>query len=254
MLELPDLSHKTVIMFDLDGTLAESKSPLDAEMAGLLAGLLAIKKVAVIGGGSYGQFERQFLAYLACPPDLLQNLFLLPLSGGAMYAYRDGAWQKLYEFAFSPEEKAAIMAAFDKAFRATGYAHPSSTYGPVIEDRGSQVTFSALGQEAPVAAKTEWNRTADVRPALIAVLEPLLPDCEVRFGGLTSIDVTKKGIDKAYGIGRVMEFWHVPIGDVVYIGDALEEGGNDSAATRTGAMTVDVANAEDTKELIRSII
>ena len=241
-------------MFDLDGTLAESKSPLDSEMASLLARLLASKTVAVIGGGSYAQFQSQFLAHLAFPPNLLSRLFLLPLSGGSMYAYRAGAWERLYEFSFSDAEKAAIMAAFDRAFRDIGYVHPPVIYGPVIEDRGSQITFSALGQEAPVAAKTEWNRTSDIRLALKASLEPLLPDCEVRFGGLTSIDVTKKGIDKAYGIERVMELLHAPITDIAYVGDALEEGGNDHAAVRTGVMTVDVADSEETKAIIRSII
>jgi len=35
-------------VFDLDGTLAESKSPLDAEMAALLHALLGATQVAVI--------------------------------------------------------------------------------------------------------------------------------------------------------------------------------------------------------------
>ena len=41
---------KRLIVFDLDGTLAPSKSSLDAEMAALLNKLLGFIKVAVISG------------------------------------------------------------------------------------------------------------------------------------------------------------------------------------------------------------
>jgi hydroxymethylpyrimidine pyrophosphatase-like HAD family hydrolase len=47
---------KSLIVFDLDGTLAESKSAIDAEMATLLTALLAVVKVAIISGGALPQF------------------------------------------------------------------------------------------------------------------------------------------------------------------------------------------------------
>ncbi len=52
---------KALIIFDLDGTLAESKSSLDAEMVAGLNGLLRIVKVAIISGGDWPQFEAQVL-------------------------------------------------------------------------------------------------------------------------------------------------------------------------------------------------
>jgi phosphomannomutase len=55
---------KGLIIFDLDGTLAESKLPLDAEMAALLARLLEVVKVAVISGGAWAQYEKQVLSHL----------------------------------------------------------------------------------------------------------------------------------------------------------------------------------------------
>lgn len=70
---------KKLIVFDLDGTLAESKSSLDAEMSRLLYDLLAIVKVAVISGGDWPQFEKQFVANLARGERLL-NLSLLPIA------------------------------------------------------------------------------------------------------------------------------------------------------------------------------
>ena len=55
---------KKLIVFDLDGTLAESKSSLDAEMSTLLHDLLGVVKVAVISGGDWPQFEKQVLSHL----------------------------------------------------------------------------------------------------------------------------------------------------------------------------------------------
>lgn len=73
------------------------------------------------------------------------------------------------------------------------------TWGPALEDRGSQVTYSALGQAAPVDAKLAWDPDNSKKEALRAYAAERLPDLEVRSGGSTSIDITKRGIDKAYG-------------------------------------------------------
>jgi phosphomannomutase len=68
---------KKLIVFDLDGTLAASKSSLDAEMSSLLHDLLGVVKVAVISGGAWLQFEKQVLSRL--PQDeRLARLSILP--------------------------------------------------------------------------------------------------------------------------------------------------------------------------------
>ncbi len=95
---------KKLIVFDLDGTLAESKSPLDPEMSGLLHDLLGIVKVAVISGGDWPQFEKQVVSKL--PHDQrLANLSLLPTCGTKFYQY-SGDWKKLYEEDFTADERA----------------------------------------------------------------------------------------------------------------------------------------------------
>jgi phosphoglycolate phosphatase-like HAD superfamily hydrolase len=80
---------KKLIVFDLDGTLAESKSSLDAEMVTLLGALLGIVKVAVISGGNWPQFETQLLTHLPYD-EHLKNLSLLPTCGTRFYQYESG--------------------------------------------------------------------------------------------------------------------------------------------------------------------
>ena len=138
--------NKDLIVFDLDGTLTPSKSNLEPDMSRSLALLLARKRVAVISGGSYEQFQKQFLGSLTCPQKFLQNLFLFPTNATAFYRYRSG-WKNVYWLKLSKQDRKKIAWAFEDVFREIEYVPPKKVYGQVIEDRGSQVTFSALGQD-----------------------------------------------------------------------------------------------------------
>jgi hypothetical protein len=248
------LSKKSLIVFDLDGTLTESKAPLKPDMARALAALLAQKKVAIIGGGSYEQFKTQFVGHFTCPPALFKNLFLFPTTSTSFYRYQRSGWKQVYRKVLKPAEKKKIMRAFADAFAAAGYVSPKKLWGKAIEDRGSQITFSALGQKAPVKAKAAWNKKSDVRPALMKIMQKALPKFEVRRGGLTSIDVTQKGIDKAYGVRQIEKVLKISIKNMVFIGDALYPGGNDAAAKKTGVQTIAVNGPKDTKKIIARIL
>ena len=245
---------KKLIIFDLDGTLAESKLTIDNEMSLLLSDLLEQKLVAVIGGGAYAHFEKQFLSNLHLDKKCLKNLFLFPTSGARFYQYKNGTWVQIYEYKLLPQEQEKIITAFEDAFKKISYTQPAKTWGKIFENRGTQITFSALGQEAPIEKKTEWNKTSDRRKELLAVLEKSLPEFEARAGGLTSIDVTKQGIDKAFGIQKIINTLKVTKNDMIFVGDALYEGGNDYPVKTTGVETVKVSGPEDTKLFIKTLL
>ena len=94
--------------------------------------------------------------------------------------------------------------------------------GTILEDRGSQITFSALGQEAPLDAKRAWDPTGEKKAALRDAVAPLLPDLEVRSGGSTSVDITLKGVDKAYGMKRLAEMTGIALEEMIFVGDRLD--------------------------------
>jgi len=242
---------KTLVIFDLDGTLAKSKSPVDAGMAELLGKLLDLVKVAIISGGAWPQFETQVLSHLP-QDDRLRRLSMLPTSGTRFLQY-DGEWRQLYAEDFSVAERTKIIAALNQALDQSGF-RTAKPWGEIIEDRGSQITLSALGQSAPLEAKSAWDPDFAKRRQIAAILTPLLPECSVGMGGTTSLDITKPGVDKAYGIAKLKAVLGIPIKDMLFIGDALFPGGNDYPARRTGATCIQVRDPEETERVIETIL
>jgi phosphomannomutase len=242
---------KKLIVFDLDGTLAPSKSSLAPQTAALLHDLLGMIKVAIISGGAWTQFEKQLLTDLP-KGSLLANLSLLPTCGTKFFQYK-GKWKELYSEDLTADQRKKIIDALNKAASESGL-HPGRVWGRVIEDRGSQVTFSALGQQAPLAEKEKWDPNFAKRKRITAILKTLIPEFSVRMGGATSVDVTKPGIDKAYGIGKLKDILHVSLQEMVYIGDALFPGGNDYPAEQAGVVSIPVKGPNDTNLAISTII
>jgi phosphomannomutase len=165
----------------------------------------------------------------------------------------NGTWEELYSEDLTAEEKRKIRDSLDKAAGEAGY-RAKKVWGEVIEDRGSQVTYSALGQQAPLAEKEEWDPDFAKRKKITAILETLIPEFSIRMGGATSIDVTKPGIDKAYGIGKLRDTLHLSFKEMIYIGDALFPGGNDYPAEEAGVVSIPVKGPDDTNLVISTIL
>lgn len=242
---------KKLVVFDLDGTLAESKASIDKEIAKLLQALLDIMKVAVISGGDWAQFKKQVIDNLPTGTNL-KNLSILPTTGAKFYEYKS-SWKKLYSENLTKQEKEKVLSSLKEAIDKTGTII-SKTWGEQIEDRESQITFSALGQKAPLKEKSKWDPDFSKRQKMKVVLDKLIPKLSVRLGGTTSIDITKPGIDKAYGIKKLSEILAIDEQEMIFIGDAIFPGGNDYPATETKASCIHIKNPEETKRVIETII
>ena len=243
---------KKLIAFDLDGTLALSKQPLDDEMADLLAKLTTVAMVDIISGGDWPQFEKQVVSRMPGYAKL-ENFIIQPTTGTKLYRYQDGAWAQLYADLFSPEESEKIRTALKTAVEQAGYAH-EQTWGEQIEDRGSQITFSALGQQAPLEAKDKWDPDHAKRKTLQAIPQGMLPELSINMGGSTSIDITRKGVDKAYGLKHLSDTLGVALDDILFLGDAIFPGGNDYPAKTLGLDTVRVRDVAETKSVVTGLI
>lgn len=245
--------NKSLIVFDLDGTLAKSKSPIDGQMANLLERLLEEKHVAVIGGGKYEQFQKQLIGRFKPRVGLREKLFLFPTTATAMYRFKKGGWQRVYALHLKKSESRKIIDALVAALKDAGHERPKKTYGKTIEHRGTQISFSPLGQKAPLEAKIKWNKN-DTRPKIIRAIKKRLKGFEVRSGGLTTIDITAKGIDKAYGIRQIKKHLKISVEKMLFIGDAIFKGGNDHAVLKTKVDYIKVSGPNQTKSEIRKLL
>jgi phosphomannomutase len=151
------------------------------------------------------------------------------------------------------EEKAKVVGSFHKAVEASG-VKAQKTWGEQIEDRGSQITFSALGQQAPLEEKKKWDSDYAKRKKIKAILDDSLAEFSVRMGGATSIDVTKPGINKAYGIRKLRDILSIAIEEMIFIGDALFPGGNEYPAKEAGVVSIRVRDPDETKRVVEAII
>ena len=180
------------------------------------------------------------------------RLSILPTCGTQFFQY-NGQWKRLYEEDFSTGEKEKIVTSLSKAVGAAGFP-VEKTWGETIEDRGSQITYSALGQHAPLLEKEKWDPDFAKRQKIKTILDTLIPEFSVRLGGATSIDVTKPGIDKAYGIKKLRDILDISLNEMIFVGDALFPGGNDYPAEQAGVLSIPVRGPNETKLVIQAII
>jgi phosphomannomutase len=251
----PGAVRRRLIAFDLDDTLADSKSPIAGQMARLLDGLLRRFQVCVISGGTFAQFEEQLLSHLEASPHTLTALHLMPTCGTRYFHFdaADEVWKQVYAEDLTAAQRARIVAALNEGADELGY-RASRTWGAQIEDRGSQVTFSALGQDAPLASKEAWDVDGTKKRRLRDCVAGLIPAFDVRVGGSTSVDVTKPGIDKAYGIGKLIELLALTKKDVLFVGDRLSKSGNDYPVKAMGVDCLEVSRWQDTALVIQTIL
>lgn len=241
--------EKKIILFDLDGTLALSKSPITTEMRNAIAQLMKHIKVGVITGGNWEQCRKQVIDQLPEEAfNFMHQLYVLPTSGTRLRIH-NGSWEEIYSELLSDNERKIIADALNVSIE--GLYKTESVHGEIIEDRGSQITFSALGQQAPLHLKEKFDPDQKIRHVIVKKLINIIPEYDIRIGGSTSIDITKKGMDKGYGIQRLAKHLELELDEIGFVGDALFEGGNDYPAKRIGIHCVEVKNPNETEEYIR---
>ena len=229
-------------------------------MVELIGKLLEKYQVCVMSGGKFEQFEQQFLAHLKSEPARLAKLHIMPTCGTRYYRFEKGKWHQQYAEDFTTGQKQKIIKALSQAIDELGFRE-KKTWGDIIEDRGSQITFSALGQdivtqlgEEGVRLKERWDADGTKKHKLRDFVTELIPEFEVRIGGGTSIDITKPGIDKAYGMQKLLDLLSIKKEEVFFIGDRLEEGGNDYPVKAMGIDCMAISHWQETALAVEAIL
>lgn len=252
---------KRVLAFDIDQTLNVAKTPIPTEIAELLVRCLNHFEICPISGQKFEQFLVQIVDPLKAAGVTEQQLIHLHLfvAQGTQY-YRFDAdqhdWQQVYNYPLKPEDVERITKTLEQAARELGYweADQLAAGDEIIENRLSQVTFSALGQKAGTEAKYAWDPDHQKREAIVARCRELLPDFLYEIGGTTSINVATPGMNKQFGMTHLLAELQVEKSDVLYFGDMTQPGGNDYPVVEMGFETITVRSHEDTAYALRGIL
>jgi HAD superfamily hydrolase (TIGR01484 family) len=247
---------KKLIAFDLDDTLAISKAPISDRMAYLMAQLLEKFEVCIISGGKFDQFKLQVTERLEITPELMRKFHMMPTCGTRYYRYDEvkDEWVIQYAEDLTEAQRKKIITVLEEEAAKLDLKNPK-TWGPIIEDRQSQIAYSILGQQAPPEEKYKWVEShLAIKQEFHRLVSERLPDLEVRMGGSTTLDITKLGIDKAYGMTKLMEKLQLGKSDILFAGDKLQEGGNDYPVKAMGIDCIAVEGWEDTALVIETIL
>ena len=244
---------KTGVIFDLDGTLAPSKERLDDEMVGLVNQLLEKYYMSVITWWWPDRFQRQIFDHITTDENLLNKFIACPNCGTKMLRFENWARHKLYSLDFTKDEKKEILDSMNEVMDLLNL-RPEKTRWDIVEDRWSQITFSALGQNAPLEEKKIWDPDFKKRNVIKAELEKRIPDFSINCGWSTSIDITKKWVDKAFAIKKIMENNPFELEDILFIWDAIFPWGNDYPPFTIWTDCIKTDGVGHTKQIIRNLI
>ena len=250
-----DYKSKTIIIADLDGTLSEDREQIGVETAKLINTLLEGRAFAVITAARYARLNYQVVKVLSAAGGrkLFHKMYLLPQSATRMHIFAGGRWRRSYAEDLSVAERTRIKAALRECISTLGYGS-GKTYGKVVDDRISQISFAALGQKAPLELKKRWDPTGGKRARIAKFLEERIPGFRIGIGGVSTVDITKKGRDKSYGIKMITKHLGYKRGEMLYIGDRLMAGGNDYPVRQAGVDCVQVSGPSETNKVLKEII
>ena len=252
---------KKVLAFDIDQTLNVAKTPVPDEIADLLNECLNYYRICPISGQKFDQFLIQIVNRLVergATPEQLQNLHLFVAQGTQYYKYDSSKkdWEQVYNYPLTEEQVAKITNAIETAAKELGYWEEDKLQDgdEIIENRLSQVTFSALGQKAGTEEKYAWDPDCKKREKIVARCKEIAPEFDYEIGGTTSINAITPGMNKEFGMTHMLEELDVAKNEILYFGDMTQPGGNDYPVVQMGIDTITVRSHEDTAYALRGIL
>lgn len=224
------------LFFDLDKTIAPARQPILPEMFELLS--KRSEDIIIVSGQLVEKIQWQ---------------------SGGLKAYRLG--QNGNEAA-TPEETELWYTPLTEPQRVEILTHISELIGLLdftpnpewnpIEDRGAQITFSPIGNTAPVALKMAYDPDRKKRDSLLEQMPFNSDEVVVKIGGTTSIDYFNKDNHKGTNVAKLIQLQGWNKDECIYFGDGLFPGGNDEAVIGV-IETVAVEDHIDTYQKLTSL-
>lgn len=233
---LNPMQHKKHLFFDMDMTVAPSRQPITQKMYDLLTSLT--EDIVIVSGQLVDKIQWQS-----------NDLPAIRLGQNGNHAV-DIDGRELWNITLSPDHKQQILNHIEKLVAILPNP-PNSDWHP-IEDRGGQITFSPVGNTAPVEIKMSYDPDIKKRFALLKEIPFESDELVVKIGGSTSLDYFHKDSNKGTNVKKLIELKGWDADECIYYGDGLYPGGNDEAVIGV-IETVPVESDEDTYEKLLAV-
>ena len=205
-----------VYIFDVDGTLTPSRLPMTQDFSIFFSLWSMDNTFYLVTGSDIDKTKEQVPWYIL---ERAQAVFTC--CGNEMW--RDD--ELIYDNKFELSTK--LKNSLEVVLMSSQYPH---RYGNHIEDRGSMVNFSIVGRDCTQEQRDEYfkyDNEKGERKIIANAIKEKFPDLDAVIGGQISIDIYPKGNDKSQILDIIEQERLVPPSEYIFIGDGIENGGND---------------------------
>ena len=211
-------NNNVLFLFDVDGTLSESRCQAPSKILKMLGELKKKVNVAFVGGSDLAKQKEQI-------GDDLLELFTYGFPENGLQFYKGSELVDSQSFIkFLGEEKFKQLV--NCFLRKLSEIDCPVKRGVFIETRNSMINVCPVGRSCTREERLEFfnfDKENKVREKLVADVKEFVESMNVTcsIGGQISIDVFPKGWDKTYCLNHIKEE------TVIFFGDMTHEGGND---------------------------
>ena len=212
-----------IFIFDVDGTLTPSRLPMTKEFQNFFKEWIKKNKFYLVTGSDLPKLQEQMCFYDIEAEGIFTccgNQFWKPDP-----SIVNTSAELIYDNKFEMTNK--LKSSLEVMLMSSQYPH---RYGNHIEDRGSMVNFSIVGRNCTQEQREkyyEWDKEKGERRKISIFLKNKFKDLDAVIGGQISIDIYPKGNDKSQVLNVIEQERLVPPNEYIFIGDGIENGGND---------------------------
>ena len=235
------------LAFDVDNTITNSCAEIIDDMANTLNNLK--EKLIFISGTHAPELKRMVSSKLDREHHILAN------TGTHHILVSQNEEKEIHNKVLTEEEKGEILSALKRLQREHSLS-PTTSEEDQIQNRGSQITMSMLGRNAPKHKKESYDPDRTKRKKFVSFLEKILGNekYELAIGGTTSIDITKKGNEKGISLEKFIKNQSISKNDILFFGDQLSPKGNDYSVIKTGIKCIEVKNPKETLKILKTLL
>lgn len=233
-----------VVLFDVDGTLTESRKLIDRKAINALKELSLSAEIGFLSGSNLDYLKEQLWPVFS-DIDISLNTHVLPCNGTEYYtpviegpgSFFNEVHKSDMRLHLGDGPFMAVMLILMKLQSefASKNRHYVDFTGHHIQNRGSMINWSLIGRNADTEGRERFVREDKVREIRKEMLDAfnelretygdwLTEDkLTIKYGGDTSFDIYPKGWDKTYALRHFPESENV----LFFVGDRCTPNGND---------------------------